>query len=259
MCRLAQSGFVPCGLCLRMLFLVFVALFVAFLAVLYLRERLSFCGRFNSSLFEFGFFRRATLVLAGVLGMAGSTAGGGPAVNPAGLTSLRLVTLEETPQADQQKHTADKHLELTVAGHRAKSNSILARKHDLAELREQIRYEFRLGNLTAEMAASLLGLIDDINSENIIDDANAPGRQVTAGFKARQEALAGLEQSQARLNQALGDTIKLVEVLGSVRGPEFSGTLVAAKIQVVKLLAEKAAVDGSIDEIRQSLERLKAG
>jgi len=50
-----------------------------------------------------------------------------------------------------------------------------------------------------------------------------------------------------------------VKILDLVRGPEFSGTLVAAKIQVVKLLAEKAAVDGSIDEIRQSLKRLKAG
>jgi hypothetical protein len=35
--------------------------------------------------------------------------------------------------------------------------------------------------------------------------------------------------------------------------------LVAAKIQVVKLLAEKAAVDGSIDEIRQNLKHLKTG
>jgi hypothetical protein len=242
-----------------MLFLVFVALLVAFLAVLYLSKRLSVSASFNSSLFEFGFFRRATLVIAGVLGMAGSTAGGGLPVDPPVLASLRLVTLEETPPAYQQKYLADKHLGLTAAGHRAKSNSILARRHDLAELREQIRYELRLGNLTAEIAATLSGLIDDINSENVSDDANAPGRQVTAGFKARQEALAGLVQSQARLNQALADTIKLVEVLGSVRGPEFSGTLVAAKIQVVKLLAEKAAVDGSIDEIRKKLKLPKAG
>ncbi len=75
----------------------------------------------------------------------------------------------------------------------------------------------------------------------------------------RAEALADLKQSQARLSETLADTIKLVKVLGSVSSPEFSGTFIAAKIQVVRLLAEKAAVDGSIDEIRQSMKRPKAG
>ena len=230
-----------------MLFLVFVALLVACLVVLCWSKRFAVTASFSSSHREFRLFSRATLILAGVLGMAGSTAGGGLPVNPAGLSSLRLVTLDEVPQADQT-------LGQTAAGQRAKSISIAARKHDLAELREQIRYELRLGNITAEMAASLSGLIEEINSEGSI-----PNTKPAAGYKARQEALAGLEQSQARLNQTLADTIKLVKILDLVRGPEFSGTLVAAKIQVVKLLAEKAAVDGSIDEIRQSLKRLKAG
>ena len=54
---------------------------------------------------------------------------------------------------------------LTPAGYRAKSISILVRKSELAELREQIKYELRRGNITAEKAASLSGLIDEINLE----------------------------------------------------------------------------------------------
>ena len=240
-----------------MLFFVFVALLVAFLAVLCLSKRFAASRHFDSSFPEFKFLSRATLILAGVLGMAGSTAGGGLQVNPASVASLRLVTLAEMPPEHRQKPKTGKPLELTAAGQRAKSVSLLARKHDLAELREQIRYELRLGNLTAEMAAPLSGLIDEITSESSI--VNAAGAQVAAGHKARREALAELEHSQARLSETLADTIKLVKVLDTVRGPEFSGTLVAAKIQVVKLLAQKAAVDGSIDEIRQSLKQSNAG
>ena len=71
--------------------------------------------------------------------------------------------------------------------------------------------------------------------------------------------LAELAQSQARLNETLADTMKLVTVLGSVSSPESAGTFIAAKIQVVRLLADKAAIDGSIDEIRQNMKRPKAG
>ncbi len=188
--------------------------------------------------------------------MAGTTAGGGLLVNPKGPADMRLVTLDDKSQADAQKDFAGKRLVVTAAGRRARANSILARRHDLAELREQIRYELRLGNITAEMAASLSGLIDDVSSGAGITNENAPVWQISRG---EQEVLAELEQSRAQLVQTLADTIKLVQILGSVRGPEFSGTLVAAKIQVVKLLAEKAEIDGSIDEIRQSLKRLKTG
>lgn len=239
-----------------MLFLVFVAFLVAFLAVLWVSKRTAAGTCLNSSRAESRLFGRATLIFAGVLGMAGTTAGGGLPIDPMSPSSLRLVTLEERPQADLQKDFVGKRLVATAAGRRAKANSILARRHDLAELREQIRYELRLGNITIEMAASLSGLIDDVSSEASITNEDAPVWQIT---RWEQEALADLEQSQAQLNQTLADTIKLVKILGSVRGPEISGTLVAAKIQVVKLLAEKAKIDGSIDAIRQSMKRLKTG
>ena len=83
--------------------------------------------------------------------------------------------------------------------------------------------------------------------------------QIAAQQEVQQQALVELTQSQAKLSETLADTTKLVKVLGSVSSPEFAGTFIAAKIQVVRLLAEKAAVDGSIDEIRQSMKRPKAG
>ena len=138
------------------------------------------------------------------------------------------------------------------AGYQARSISILSRRNDLAELREHIKYELRRGNITAEKAITLNHLIDEIDREATVD-------MTVKQVAAQQQALADLAQSQARLNETLADTIKLVEVLGSVSSPEFAGTLIAAKIQVVRLLAEKAAVDGSIDEIRQSMKRPKAG
>ena len=54
---------------------------------------------------------------------------------------------------------------LTAAGFRAKSVSILVRKDDLAELRQQIKYGLRRGNITVERATSLSVLIDEINAE----------------------------------------------------------------------------------------------
>ncbi|MEQ1521416.1 MAG: hypothetical protein ABL936_09120 [Aestuariivirga sp.] len=426
-----------------MFFLVVVALLVAFLVVLAPGKRLALGAFFISGLAKLKTFHRATLVLAGVFGMAGCTAGGGLLANHESPASLRLATLDETAlggveikpanfsetddssssawcqylredsaaeatilrspslngsvddsgklgislgvsvssfskarlieeaarvkcrshlaQQGLQKRAVAVPVGLTPAGYRAKSISILVRKSELAELREQIKYELRRGNITAEKAASLSGLIDEINLEGNVaklraarpaqvivkspetgsfgedliqaeaeldainkkirtadavdvsvsagwndlglrdgfdvqgdsfggkvsvsfklgavapqrfeherrardaklkalqEQVNAPDRQTTAQRQAQQQALADLTQSQARLDETLADTIKLVKVLDSVSSPEFAGTFIAAKIQVVRLLAEKAAVDGSIDEIRQSVKRPKAG
>lgn len=251
---------------------------------------------------------------------------------------------------------------LTAAGFRAKSISILVRESDLAELRQQIKYELRRGNITVEKATSLSVLIDEINAEgnaaksqadrrladdfgkplgaailgedlikaeaeledinNRIRTADAMDVSLSAGWndsrmddgfdvqndsfsgkvsfsfklgalapqrfaherrakeaklsairdqeggtlwqiqmlhKAHTRALAGLTDSQAKLNEALAEALKLVTVLSSVQNPEFIGTLIAAKIQVVRLLADKAAIDGSIEEIEQNMKRLRVG
>jgi hypothetical protein len=208
-------------------------LLAAFLAVLVLAKR-----------FAFGAF----FISVGVFAMAGCAAAGTD--DP---VSLRFVTMDESPlvagQAGLQASLSVATFELTTAGYRAKSISILVHRNDLAELNEHIKYELRRGNITAEKAATLNHLIDEIEIEAAVV---VPGGQV-------ERTLIELTQAQAKLIEMLADTTNLVEALGSVRLPEFAGTFIAAKIQVVRLQAEKAGVDGSIDEIRQTLKRPKAG
>ena len=219
-----------------MLFFVFVGLLVAFLVVLVLAKR-----------FAFGAF----FVSAGVFAMAGYAAAGGLFNDSDVPVTLRLVTLDETPHIAVQAG-----LELTTAGYRAKSISILVHRNDLAELREHIKYELRRGNITAEKATTLNHLVDEIDLEASVDVAVG---QVVAQQDIQQRALVELTQSQAKLSETLADTKILVTVLGSVSSPEFAGTFIAAKIQIVRLQAEKAGVDGSIGEIRQGMKRPKAG
>ena len=218
---------------------------VAFLVVLAFSKR-----------FAFGAF----FISAGVFAMASCGAANGLFNNSDDPVSLRLVTLNEPPhvavQAGLQIRASSKPFELTTAGYRAKSISILVHRNDLAEIREHIKYELRRGNITAERATTLKQLVDEIDLEA---SAHVTVGLVAAQQDIQQRALVELTQSQATLSETLADTTNLVKVLGSVSSPEFAGTFIAAKIQVVRLLVEKAAVDGSIDDIRQSMKRPKAG
>ena len=220
-----------------MLFLAFVALLAAFLAVLGPAKRFAFYVFFTS---------------VGILAMADFAAADGMFVKPENPVSLRFVTLDETPPVAMQ----DAPPELTGAGHQARFLTIQSHRNDLAELREHIKYELRRGNITAEKATTLNHLVDEIDLEASVDVAVG---QVVAQQDIQQRALVELTQSQAKLSETLADTKILVTVLGSVSSPEFAGTFIAAKIQIVRLQAEKAGVDGSIGEIRQGMKRPKAG
>jgi hypothetical protein len=83
--------------------------------------------------------------------------------------------------------------------------------------------------------------------------------QIETLRKAHERALDGLTQSRFKLNDALAEANRLVATLGSVENPEFAPTLIEAKIQIVKLQAERAAVDDSIEEIGKNIKRLKVG
>jgi hypothetical protein len=217
-----------------MLIPVFVALLVALMVELGSARRMAFGAFFVS---------------AGVLAMAGCATADGLFNNSDDPVSLRLVTLNELPRVAVRAG-----LELTTAGYWAKSISILAHRNDLVELREHIKYELRRGNITAEKATTLNRLIDEIEAA-----AKLPAGPVAAQQEIQQQALVELIQLQAKLGETLADTAILVKVLDSVRSPEFAGTLIAAKIQVVRLQTEMAAVDGTLNEIRQSMKRPKAG
>ena len=83
--------------------------------------------------------------------------------------------------------------------------------------------------------------------------------QIQVLYKAHQRALAGLSESRAQLAKAIQEATKLVSILKSAESPEFAATLFDARILVVRLQADKAAIDGSIEEIDQNMKRLKTG
>ncbi len=83
--------------------------------------------------------------------------------------------------------------------------------------------------------------------------------QIAVLRKANERALDGLSESRAKLNEALAEVTNLISVLKTVQNSEIQPTILAARIQAVRLEAERAAVDGSIHEINENIKRLKTG
>ena len=50
---------------------------------------------------------------------------------------------------------------------------------------------------------------------------------------------------------------RLARVFKTAEGPEYAPTLIATRIQVVKLEAKRAAIDDSILKINKNIKRLK--
>ncbi len=82
--------------------------------------------------------------------------------------------------------------------------------------------------------------------------------QVNVLRLAHERAIAGLEESRSKIDSAIAEANKLLTALDGVSSPEFKGTSYGAKFRVLQLRADKAAVDGSLAEIRTNLKRLKA-
>lgn len=81
--------------------------------------------------------------------------------------------------------------------------------------------------------------------------------QVNVLRLAHERAIAGLEESRLKIDSALTETGKLMKALEGVNSPEFQGTTYHARIKMMQLTSDKAAVDGSLAEIRSNLKRLK--
>jgi hypothetical protein len=77
--------------------------------------------------------------------------------------------------------------------------------------------------------------------------------------RAHERALQGLEESRRKLGAAILEADRLVATMRTISDPEFSGVSIAAKVQAVRLQAERAAVEGSIAEIHENIARLKLG
>jgi hypothetical protein len=83
--------------------------------------------------------------------------------------------------------------------------------------------------------------------------------KVAALRRAHERAIVGLQSQERDLAQAIAKAEKLAKMLASVPNPEFEGPLIHAKMQLIKLRADRAGVSGSIAEIRSNLKKLNAG
>ena len=83
--------------------------------------------------------------------------------------------------------------------------------------------------------------------------------QVGVLRRAHERAIAGLVEQQQKLAEAIAKADKLAKMLASVDNPEFEPPLIQAKLQLIRLRADRAAVADSIAEIQGNMKRLKTG
>jgi hypothetical protein len=77
--------------------------------------------------------------------------------------------------------------------------------------------------------------------------------------RAHERAIAGLEGSQSKLEDAIREAKHLLAVLASTQQPEFEGARLNTRYEIIKLKADRAGVVGSIAEIKANLNRLQNG
>jgi hypothetical protein len=82
--------------------------------------------------------------------------------------------------------------------------------------------------------------------------------QVNVLRLAHERAIEGLAESALKIDSAIAETRKLLTALADVDNPEFEVPGIGAKFRIIQLQADKAAVEGSIAEIRSNMKRLKA-
>ncbi len=81
--------------------------------------------------------------------------------------------------------------------------------------------------------------------------------QVNVLRLAHERAIEGLVESRNKIESALAEVNKLTAALEGVRNPEFQAAQFGAKFKSIQLRSDKAAVEGSLAEIRTNLKRLK--
>ena len=82
--------------------------------------------------------------------------------------------------------------------------------------------------------------------------------QVGVLKRAHENAIAGLVESQAKLDKAIVESTHLLAILSSVPNPEFESSRLTARYDIMKMMADRAGIVGSIAEIRANLGRLKS-
>ena len=83
--------------------------------------------------------------------------------------------------------------------------------------------------------------------------------QLKALRRAHQKAITGLEESLLSLDRAITETRRFLTVVESTPDPQFSAAAIDGHLRMIQLQADKAAVSGSIAEIRSKLKQLAPG
>jgi hypothetical protein len=81
--------------------------------------------------------------------------------------------------------------------------------------------------------------------------------QVNVLRLAHERAIQGLVESEGKIDQALAETDKLLAAVKGIENPEVQVTGIGAKFRKIQLQADRAAVRGSLAEIRTNMQRLK--
>jgi hypothetical protein len=77
--------------------------------------------------------------------------------------------------------------------------------------------------------------------------------------RAHERAIAGLKDSELKIDGAIKEAQRLLAILNSEPQPEFEGARLNARLEIIKLKADRAGVVGSLAEIKTNLDRLKNG
>ncbi len=209
-------------------------------------------------------------------------------------TAIQVLADQILADGSAAKSQADRRLEdsLGVSGNaKAYGAELLRAESDLEDLGSRMR------TLDAMDVSLTAGWNDDVTTEGIETASDAftskisfslrlgalaPGRyaheqaakeaklravgeeggalwQVAVLRRAHERAIAGLAEQQRSLEAAIAKAEKLAAMLDSAKNPEFEPPLIQAKLQLIKLKADRAGVVGAIEEIRVNMTKLDAG
>ena len=102
-------------------------------------------------------------------------------------------------------------------------------------------------------------LSSDAKQRAIKNEEGGSVWQIGVLRRSHERAIAGLEESQIKLEKAMQEATHLLAVLATVQQPEFEGARLNARYEIMKLKADRAGIVGSLAEIRTNLGRLQKG
>jgi hypothetical protein len=209
-------------------------------------------------------------------------------------TAITVLADQILAEAAASLSHADRRLDAVVAktGEASYlSRELLASESDLEDINSRMR------TLDAFDLSASVGWSDDINNNGIQGDqdsfsgkvsfsvklgAFAPQRydyeeqakqaklkaiaseeggvlwQISTLRRAHERAIAGLVSQRVKLDEALAEAKRLNDELAGVDAPEFIGAQTQARLQIIKLKADREAVAGSIAEIEANMKKLKS-